>query len=132
MTGLVLIVRLISIAFPPARQIGDVVEGTVLSVKPYGAFVDIGNGTSGLLHISQISHDRITAVEKVCVWVGGGWGLGVVGCCTSAKSCMTASLLWRRWEGCGCVSCLVGFPHVTQISHNSIKAVVLTPSPQSQ
>lgn len=45
--------------------IGDVVEGFVMSVKPYGAFVDIGNGNSGLLHISQISHDRITNVEKV-------------------------------------------------------------------
>ena len=37
---------------PP--QIGDVVEGTVLSIKPYGAFVDIGSGVSGLLHISQV------------------------------------------------------------------------------
>lgn len=45
-------------------KVGDVVEGTVMSVKPYGAFVDIG-GASGLLHISQISHDRITNVEKV-------------------------------------------------------------------
>lgn len=44
--------------------IGSVVVGTVQSVKPYGAFVDIG-GTSGLLHISQISHDRITTVENV-------------------------------------------------------------------
>ncbi|GAB4818527.1 hypothetical protein N2152v2_005573 [Parachlorella kessleri] len=48
-----------------AFQIGDVVDGTVMSVKPYGAFVDIGNGVSGLLHISQISHDRIANVDKV-------------------------------------------------------------------
>jgi small subunit ribosomal protein S1 len=47
-----------------AFRVGDVVEGTVMSVKPYGAFVDIG-GASGLLHISQISHDRITNVDKV-------------------------------------------------------------------
>jgi small subunit ribosomal protein S1 len=33
-------------------------------VKPYGAFIDIG-GVSGLLHISQISHDRLTTVETV-------------------------------------------------------------------
>ena len=47
-----------------AFNIGDVVEGTVQSVKPYGAFVDIG-GVNGLLHISQISHDRISNVETV-------------------------------------------------------------------
>ena len=34
------------------------------SLKPYGAFVDIG-GVSGLLHISQISHDHISDVTKV-------------------------------------------------------------------
>jgi small subunit ribosomal protein S1 len=44
--------------------IGSVVEGTVQSVKPYGAFIDIGT-VVGLLHISQISHDRLTSVEAV-------------------------------------------------------------------
>jgi small subunit ribosomal protein S1 len=29
------------------------------SLKPYGAFIDLGNGLSGLLHISQISQQRI-------------------------------------------------------------------------
>lgn len=46
-------------------KVGDVVRGTVMSVKPYGAFIDLGGGASGLLHISQISHDRILNVEKV-------------------------------------------------------------------
>jgi small subunit ribosomal protein S1 len=45
-------------------NVGDVVKGTVMSVKPYGAFIDLG-GISGLLHISQISHDRVMDVEKV-------------------------------------------------------------------
>mmetsp|Transcript_12702 Transcript_12702/g.54548 ORF Transcript_12702/g.54548 Transcript_12702/m.54548 type:complete len:389 (+) Transcript_12702:91-1257(+) len=44
--------------------VGDVCKGVVQAVKPYGAFVDVG-GISGLLHISQISHDRIVAVENV-------------------------------------------------------------------
>lgn len=44
--------------------VGSIVVGTVQTVKPYGAFIDIG-GVSGLLHISQISHDRITTVETV-------------------------------------------------------------------
>lgn len=47
-----------------AFGIGSVVVGTVQTVKPYGAFIDIG-GVSGLLHISQISHDRLTSVETV-------------------------------------------------------------------
>lgn len=47
-----------------AFAVGDVVLGTVQSVKPYGAFIEMG-GTNGLLHISQISHERITSVENV-------------------------------------------------------------------
>ena len=47
-----------------AYNVGDVVTGYVMSVKPYGAFIDLG-GVSGLLHISQISHDRVMDVEKV-------------------------------------------------------------------
>jgi len=43
---------------------GDVVNGVVKAVKPYGAFVDI-LGMSGLLHISQISYDRIDDLTQV-------------------------------------------------------------------
>ena len=40
-------------------QIGLVTEGTVQTIKPYGAFIDLGNGLSGLLHVSQISQKRV-------------------------------------------------------------------------
>lgn len=40
-------------------QVGAIVEGTVDSLKDYGAFVSLENGLSGLLHISQISNQRI-------------------------------------------------------------------------
>lgn len=36
-------------------EVGLVTEGTVESLQPYGAFVNLGNGLSGLVHISQIS-----------------------------------------------------------------------------
>lgn len=38
---------------------GDIVEGTVESLKNYGAFVALADGVTGLLHISQISSQRI-------------------------------------------------------------------------
>ena len=37
-------------------KVGLVTEGTVETIKPYGAFVNIGNGVSGLVHISQITN----------------------------------------------------------------------------
>jgi small subunit ribosomal protein S1 len=43
---------------------GMIVEGTVRSLMPYGAFVDIG-GEDGLLHISDMSHGRIDKPEDV-------------------------------------------------------------------
>lgn len=38
---------------------GDIIEGTVDSIKKYGAFVRMENGLDGLIHISQISRNRI-------------------------------------------------------------------------
>lgn len=46
-------------------QVGLVTEGTVESIKPYGAFVDLGNGLSGLVHISQVSEKRIKDCSSV-------------------------------------------------------------------
>mmetsp|Transcript_12426 Transcript_12426/g.26308 ORF Transcript_12426/g.26308 Transcript_12426/m.26308 type:complete len:415 (-) Transcript_12426:260-1504(-) len=43
---------------------GDLVDGVVQALKPYGAFIEVG-GMSGLLHISQISYDRIEDLEQV-------------------------------------------------------------------
>lgn len=40
-------------------EVGAVMTGTVETLKPYGAFVALENGLSGLLHISQISTQRI-------------------------------------------------------------------------
>lgn len=40
-------------------QVGLVTEGTVESLQNYGAFIDLGNGLSGLVHISQICEKRI-------------------------------------------------------------------------
>lgn len=44
---------------------GTIVEGVVESLQNYGAFIDIGNGLSGLCHISQISEFRIRKPGEV-------------------------------------------------------------------
>jgi polyribonucleotide nucleotidyltransferase len=54
--------RIKEIAFMP--EVGDVFTGTVRSIQPYGAFVEIAPGTDGLLHISEIAHRRLDKVEE--------------------------------------------------------------------
>ena len=46
-------------------QVGLVTEGTVESLQPYGAFVALENGLSGLVHISQICQKRIKKPSEV-------------------------------------------------------------------
>jgi small subunit ribosomal protein S1 len=47
-----------------AMKEGDTVTGTVRSLVPYGAFIDLG-GIDGLLHVSDISHARVAKPEDV-------------------------------------------------------------------
>jgi len=46
-------------------EVGGVYEGTVTKLMSFGAFVDVGCGKEGLLHISKISKERIEKVEDV-------------------------------------------------------------------
>ncbi|MFA5057408.1 MAG: 30S ribosomal protein S1 [Opitutaceae bacterium] len=46
-------------------RIGDVVKGTVTKITSFGAFVELANGIDGLVHISQISEDRVDKVKDV-------------------------------------------------------------------
>ncbi|MBR5338221.1 MAG: S1 RNA-binding domain-containing protein [Lachnospiraceae bacterium] len=46
-------------------KVGSVFDGKVESLKDFGAFVDIGDGLSGLVHVSQISTKRIKTPEEV-------------------------------------------------------------------
>lgn len=46
-----------------ARQ-GEILEGTVKNIKPFGAFVEMNNGVVGLLHIEDISVSRIKTPEE--------------------------------------------------------------------
>lgn len=44
---------------------GTVMEGVVERLMPYGAFISLGNGISGLVHISQICQKRIATPQEV-------------------------------------------------------------------
>ena len=43
-------------------QVGQVVEGKVVQIKEYGAFVELEPGLDGLVHISEIAHKRVTNI----------------------------------------------------------------------
>ncbi len=55
--------RIKAIAFVP--EVGTVYQGKVKSIQAYGAFVEIGPNTDGLLHISEIEHRRLQTVDEV-------------------------------------------------------------------
>ena len=44
-------------------EIGGIYYGAVTRISSYGAFVDLGNGREGLLHISKIAKEHIRRVE---------------------------------------------------------------------
>lgn len=45
--------------------VGAIFEGTVETLKPFGAFVNIGDGITGLVHISEMSERRLTSPKEV-------------------------------------------------------------------
>ncbi len=57
-------------------KIGDKLKGTVTGIQPYGAFVQLENGTTGLIHISEIKtgfvdniYDHLKLGQEVLVQV---------------------------------------------------------------
>ena len=46
-------------------KIGDVVQGRVSKLTSYGAFIELEHGIDGLVHISQITEDRVERVKDV-------------------------------------------------------------------
>ena len=46
-------------------EVGKIYDGVVAKIMPFGAFIDLGGGKEGLLHISKISNKRVEKVEDV-------------------------------------------------------------------
>ncbi|MBQ7668184.1 MAG: S1 RNA-binding domain-containing protein [Clostridia bacterium] len=44
-------------------EAGAIVEGTVKTITNFGAFIDLGDGVTGLVHISEISDDYVKSVS---------------------------------------------------------------------
>ena len=51
-------------------EVGEIYEGTVRSIMPYGCFVEIMPGKDGLLHISEIDWKRLETVEEAGIKEG--------------------------------------------------------------
>ncbi|MBP1578736.1 MAG: bifunctional 4-hydroxy-3-methylbut-2-enyl diphosphate reductase/30S ribosomal protein S1 [Oscillospiraceae bacterium] len=51
--------------FVEEYQIGDVIKATIVSITEFGAFAQIIPGVDGLIHISQISTERVTNINNV-------------------------------------------------------------------
>ncbi len=45
---------------------GRIYEGKVISIKDFGAFIEIQEGQDGLCHISELADDYVSSVADVC------------------------------------------------------------------
>jgi small subunit ribosomal protein S1 len=54
-----------AVAARSALKEGEAVSGRVTKIMPFGAFVELSPGVEGLIHISELSHDRVHDVRKV-------------------------------------------------------------------
>jgi small subunit ribosomal protein S1 len=52
-------------AFLETLKEGEVLEGRVTNLMPYGAFVEIGPGVEGMIHVSELSWSRVESPEAV-------------------------------------------------------------------
>ncbi|WEG13792.1 S1 domain-containing post-transcriptional regulator GSP13 [Pullulanibacillus sp. KACC 23026] len=48
-----------------AFKVGDIVEGKVTGIKPFGAFVALNEDTQGLVHISEVSHSFVKDINDL-------------------------------------------------------------------
>ena len=49
--------------FSSQNEVGDIVEGVVTKTVPFGAFVSVGDGVEGLVHVSEIAMHRVESPE---------------------------------------------------------------------
>lgn len=45
-------------------KVGDIVEGKITSITSFGVFADIGNGLSGMVHISEVARNYVNDINE--------------------------------------------------------------------
>ena len=78
-------------------EVGSVMTGTVETLQNYGAFIDLGNGLSGLVHVSQISDKRIKTPADV-LEVGQSVDVKVIGVKDGNISLSMKALIEKKEE----------------------------------
>lgn len=68
----------------PQYATGDVATGNVVNIKPYGAFVELPNGETGLVHISEVDEAYVKDVKEY-LSIGQETAVKVVGIHDSGK-----------------------------------------------
>ena len=46
-------------------NVGDILEGKVTGITGFGVFVDLGEGNTGMVHISEVSRNYITDIKEI-------------------------------------------------------------------
>jgi len=57
--------KMIILSIAEDVEVGDVYDGKVVRIMAFGAFVDLGGGKEGMIHISKLSNKRVEKVEDV-------------------------------------------------------------------
>ena len=47
------------------RQVGDTTVGQIIALKPYGAFVQLGAGDVGMIHISEVAEEYVKDIQSL-------------------------------------------------------------------
>ena len=78
-----------------AIEVGNVLEGRVTGVKPFGAFVALPEGKSGMVHISEVSNEYVQDINTV-LHDGDAVKVQVINIAPTARSRCPSSGCCRR------------------------------------
>ena len=84
-------------ALTASIEVGRIYDGKVISIKEFGAFVEILPGTDGLVHISQLDSERVNKVEDV-VSMGDEISVMITGIDDAGKIRLSRQAVLEGWS----------------------------------